>query len=61
MQELTAPTNQRGKLKEQIIFWSMQMILIYCIKAFRQPPGYVNPDSHHSNFQILLCNHIQRN
>jgi len=57
MQELTAPTNQRGKLKEQI----MQMILIYCIKALRQPPGYVNPDLHHSNFHILLCNHIQRN
>jgi hypothetical protein len=23
MQELTAPTNQRDKLKEQIIFWSI--------------------------------------
>jgi hypothetical protein len=53
MQELTASTNQTDKLKEQIIFWPMQMILIYCIKTLRQLPGYVNPDLHHSNFHIL--------
>jgi hypothetical protein len=32
MQELNEPTNQMDKMKEQIMFWSMQ-ILIYCIKT----------------------------
>jgi hypothetical protein len=43
MQELTAPTNQRDKMKEQISFRSMQTTLIYCIKIHEATPRLCKP------------------